>query len=223
MAARALRYDTVFSFKGPAGLYAYGVEYDQTSDTILVSDYWNYRVKRFNKDTGALLKTFGQGIGAPYDVEVDQAGNVWVAYQEQSVVAEYTQGGTLHPQDRAGRHAQLRRGLRRRQDDDPHAHPRSPRRRPLDLGSALPQRLRATTRPPATSSSRSIPAARTSATDVRAARPRRDAAGQRLPGRPVEPARSSSQPRQRQPLIRCSRPRPTCSIRVASTSTRRAA
>jgi DNA-binding beta-propeller fold protein YncE len=91
----ALRYDTVFSFKGPAGLYAYGVEYDQTSDTILVSDYWNYRVKRFNKDTGALLDTFAQGIGAPYDVEVDKAGNVWVAFQEQSVVAEYTQGGAF--------------------------------------------------------------------------------------------------------------------------------
>ena len=93
--AAALRYDTAFGFKGPAGLYAYGVEYDETSDTILVSDYWNYRVKRFNKDTGALLKTFGQGIGAPYDVEVDQAGNVWVAYQQQSVVAEYTQGGSF--------------------------------------------------------------------------------------------------------------------------------
>src|SRR3954453_4828974 len=82
-------------YKGPAGLYAYGVEYDETSNTLLVSDYWNYRVKRFNLDTGALLKTFGTGIGAPYDIEVDQAGHVWVAYQEQSTVAEYTQAGAL--------------------------------------------------------------------------------------------------------------------------------
>jgi DNA-binding beta-propeller fold protein YncE len=91
----ALRYDTVFSFKGPAGLYAYGVEYDETTDTILVSDYWNYRVKRFNKDTGALLDTFGQGIGAPYDVEVDADGHVWVAYQEQSLIAEFASNGTF--------------------------------------------------------------------------------------------------------------------------------
>ncbi|MDT5230226.1 MAG: tripartite motif-containing protein 71 [Mycobacterium sp.] len=91
----ALRYDTVFSFKGPAGLYAYGVEYDETTDTILVGDYWNYRVKRFNKDTGALLDTFGQGIGAPYDIEVDAAGHVWVAYQEQSLIAEFASDGTF--------------------------------------------------------------------------------------------------------------------------------
>jgi DNA-binding beta-propeller fold protein YncE len=90
-----LSYETVFGFKGPAGLYAYGVEYDETSDTMLVSDYWNYRVKRFDKDSGALLDTFGQGIGAPYDVEVDPAGDVWVAFQEQSVIAEYSQDGTF--------------------------------------------------------------------------------------------------------------------------------
>jgi tripartite motif-containing protein 71 len=94
-AAAPLRYDSVFGFKGPAGLYAYGVEFDETSNTILVSDYWNYRVKRFNKDTGALLNTFAQGIGAPYDMEVDSAGHVWVAFQEQSTIAEYTQGGGL--------------------------------------------------------------------------------------------------------------------------------
>jgi len=41
----ALHYDTAFGYKGPAGLYAYGVEYDETSNTLLVSDYWNYRVK----------------------------------------------------------------------------------------------------------------------------------------------------------------------------------
>ncbi len=93
--AGALHYDTAFGYKGPAGLYAYGVEYDETSNTLLVSDYWNYRVKRFNLDTGALLKTFGTGIGAPYDIEVDPAGHVWVAYQEQSTVAEYTQAGAL--------------------------------------------------------------------------------------------------------------------------------
>jgi DNA-binding beta-propeller fold protein YncE len=93
--AGALHYDTAFGYKGPAGLYAYGVEYDETSNTLLVSDYWNYRVKRFNLDTGALLKTFGTGIGAPYDIEVDQAGHVWVADPEQSTVAAYPQGGEL--------------------------------------------------------------------------------------------------------------------------------
>ena len=94
-AAAPLRYDSVFGFKGPAGLYAYGVEFDETSNTILVSDYWNYRVKRFNKDTGALLKTFARASARPTTSRSTQAGHVWVAYQEQSTVAEYTQGGSL--------------------------------------------------------------------------------------------------------------------------------
>ncbi|HET6849228.1 MAG TPA: hypothetical protein VFH74_10235, partial [Gaiellales bacterium] len=33
-------------FPGPAGLYAYGMDWDASDNTILVGDYWNYRVKR---------------------------------------------------------------------------------------------------------------------------------------------------------------------------------
>lgn len=35
---------------GHAGLYGWGVAYDPTDDTILVGDYWNFRVARFNTD-----------------------------------------------------------------------------------------------------------------------------------------------------------------------------
>ena len=36
--------------EAPAGLYAWGVAYDPLDDTILVGDYWNFRVVRLNTD-----------------------------------------------------------------------------------------------------------------------------------------------------------------------------
>ena len=82
------------------GLYAYGVEFDEASNTILVSDYWNYRVKRFNKDTGALLSTFAKGIGAPYDMEVDADGHVWVAFVRTAGALAAQAGEALGKSDR---------------------------------------------------------------------------------------------------------------------------
>ena len=77
-------YDTSFGFDGPANLYAYGMDWDPTDDSILVGDYWNYRVKRFTSagatpggGTGGKIvsvtkpvDTLG-GTTAPYDVEAD--------------------------------------------------------------------------------------------------------------------------------------------------------
>ena len=47
---------TWVGFSGPAGLYAYGMEWDASDNTILVGDYWNYRVQRFSI-TGTHLAT----------------------------------------------------------------------------------------------------------------------------------------------------------------------
>jgi tripartite motif-containing protein 71 len=35
---------------GHAGLYGWGLAYDPTDDTVLVGDYWNFRIARFNVD-----------------------------------------------------------------------------------------------------------------------------------------------------------------------------
>lgn len=35
---------------GHAGLYGWGVAYDPTDDTVLVGDYWNFRIARYNTD-----------------------------------------------------------------------------------------------------------------------------------------------------------------------------
>ena len=96
-----------FGFPGPAGLYAYGMDWDKSDNTILVSDYWNYRVKRYTT-AGVYIGTVskpdplgtGSGIGAPYDVEADQIGNpaaapLWVADQGNSRIVEFTHTGTF--------------------------------------------------------------------------------------------------------------------------------
>jgi sugar lactone lactonase YvrE len=59
-------------FPGPAGLYAYGMDWDKSDNTILVADFWNYRVKRYTT-SGNYIGTVskpdplgtGSGIGAP--------------------------------------------------------------------------------------------------------------------------------------------------------------
>lgn len=100
-------YDTAYGFNGPAGLYAYGMDYDPTSNTVLVGDYWNYRVKRFNADgssprvvTTTKPKGVLGGITAPYDVEADLSdldGNgkaaFWVADQGSSRIVQFRHDG----------------------------------------------------------------------------------------------------------------------------------
>lgn len=101
-------YDTSYGFNGPAGLYAYGMDHDPTSNTVLVGDYWNYRVKRFNADgsnprvvTTTKSKGVLGGITAPYDVEADLSdldsggkASFWVADQGSSRIVQFSQSGT---------------------------------------------------------------------------------------------------------------------------------
>lgn len=102
-------YDTSFGFNGPAGIYAYGMDWDSTTNTMLTGDYWNYRVKRFNLDgtksaphVVSVVKPGGVlgGTNAPYDVEADlydrnNAGeaSLWSADQGSSRIVQFTQDG----------------------------------------------------------------------------------------------------------------------------------
>lgn len=108
-------YDETFGFRGPAGNYAYGGDWDPTTNTILWGDYWNYRVKRYTIDgqkcTRALCgspfvvtttKPVGElgGIGAPYDIEVDVTdldasgrASFWVADQGNARIVQFTYDG----------------------------------------------------------------------------------------------------------------------------------
>jgi tripartite motif-containing protein 71 len=106
--AATATYKTTYGFNGPAGLYAYGMDWDSTTNTILVGDYWNYRVKRFST-TGVKRSphvvsvtrpadTLG-GTGAPYDVEADLfdrvggTASLWSADQASSRIVQFTQDG----------------------------------------------------------------------------------------------------------------------------------
>ena len=55
-------------------MFPYGTAYDPTDNTILVGDYWNYRIQRYS-NTGQHIATYrnsvGAGVGAPYGVTVD--------------------------------------------------------------------------------------------------------------------------------------------------------
>ena len=101
-------YDASYGFSGPAGLYAYGLDWDRTTDTILTGDYWNYRIKRFTtagaKTTPhvvSVTKPLGKGGGttAPYDVETDLndlvggQATLWSADQGSSRIVQFTQDG----------------------------------------------------------------------------------------------------------------------------------
>ncbi|HET7428103.1 MAG TPA: SMP-30/gluconolactonase/LRE family protein [Gaiellales bacterium] len=100
-------FQKAIGFSGPAGLYAYGMDWDPTDNTILVGDYWNYRVWRYDT-SGNLIGLVSQhalggvagGITAPYDVEADPTdtdanGNaaLWVADQGSSRFVEFSHSG----------------------------------------------------------------------------------------------------------------------------------
>jgi tripartite motif-containing protein 71 len=103
-AANGVTYDTSFGFNGPAGLYAYGMDYDPYDGTILVGDYWNYRVWRYTtsgQKIGVVSKPAAGGLSggslAPYDVEADTTdpgpSTLWVADQGSSRIVEFSHSG----------------------------------------------------------------------------------------------------------------------------------
>jgi len=95
-------YASQYGFSGPAGTYPYGLEHDASSDTLLVADYWNNRVKRFSSDGSQYLGVVSKnapkdapgGICTPYDVEADPDGNFFVADENCSRVVQFAPDGT---------------------------------------------------------------------------------------------------------------------------------
>ena len=103
-------YKKTYGFADTQSMYPYGTAYDPTDNTILVGDYWNFRIQRYS-NSGQHLATYknsvGAGVGAPYDVEIDpndtsacgggssatNCADYWVADQEQGDVVEFDHAG----------------------------------------------------------------------------------------------------------------------------------
>ena len=114
-------YKATFGFPGPAGQYPYGMAWDKTDNTMLVADFWNYRVKRYDanglpcgnagaqcapnskfivsriaprsKETCTAGPPTCGGIGSPFGVAADAQGNVWVGDQSNSRLVQFDHNG----------------------------------------------------------------------------------------------------------------------------------
>jgi sugar lactone lactonase YvrE len=98
-------YQKTFGYKDTSSMYPYGMAYDPSDNTVLVGDYWNFKVRRFSA-SGNLIATYknaaATGVGAPYDVATDPFDtppsglrNYWVADQEQGDVVEFDHNGNV--------------------------------------------------------------------------------------------------------------------------------
>jgi hypothetical protein len=68
---------------GEAGVYAWGMEYNPVTDEMLVGDYWNYQIRRYDPDSGHEIGAFYRPPslykGQPYTIEVDDRdGSIYV-------------------------------------------------------------------------------------------------------------------------------------------------
>jgi DNA-binding beta-propeller fold protein YncE len=67
---------------GEAGVYAWGMEYNPVTNEMLVGDYWNYQIRRYDMsghEIGAFYRPPSQYKGQPYTIEVDDRdGSIYV-------------------------------------------------------------------------------------------------------------------------------------------------
>jgi DNA-binding beta-propeller fold protein YncE len=68
---------------GEAGVYPWGMEYNPVTDEILVGDYWNFKVRRYDRVTGRQLGAFFRPAnvrkGQPYTISVNPInGDIYV-------------------------------------------------------------------------------------------------------------------------------------------------
>jgi sugar lactone lactonase YvrE len=98
-------YQKSFGYKDTSSMFPYGMTYDPSDDTVLVGDYWNFRVRRFDS-SGNLIATYknvaNTGVGAayglttdPFDTPPSGLRNYWVADQEQGDVVEFDHNGNV--------------------------------------------------------------------------------------------------------------------------------
>ncbi len=104
-------YSATYGFADTKSVFPYGMAYDTSDNTVLVGDYWNFRIQRYTAD-GAKVATYRNqvqgGVGAPYDIAIDpndtsacgggssatNCSDFWVADQEQQAVVEFNHTGT---------------------------------------------------------------------------------------------------------------------------------
>ena len=69
--------------RGEAGVYPWGMEYNPVTDEILVGDYWNYKIRRYNRTSGRQVGAFFRPPavrrGQPYTISVNPLnGDIYV-------------------------------------------------------------------------------------------------------------------------------------------------
>jgi hypothetical protein len=69
--------------RGEAGVYAWGMAYNPVSNEILVGDYWNFKIRRYDlegQELGAFFRSPSLRQGQPYSISVDaRNGDIYVS------------------------------------------------------------------------------------------------------------------------------------------------
>ena len=93
-------FERVIGGKGHAGLYAWGMA-TAKDGSILVGDYWNYRVQRFSPsgaNLGTVINNSGNGATqyyTPYGLGVDpRNGEIFMADTDRYTIDVYSAGGS---------------------------------------------------------------------------------------------------------------------------------
>jgi len=86
--------------KGRAGVYAWGIQYNPVSNEMIVGDYLNYQLRRFDSSGNQLGYFFrSPNNGQPYSVAVDKRdGSIYTGE-----IADGNQSGVVAKYDKAGR------------------------------------------------------------------------------------------------------------------------
>lgn len=87
---------------GAAGVYSWGMEYNPVSGEVLVSDYWNYLIRRYDlngNEIGSFFRPASERKGQPYTVSVDaRNGDIWtpeIADGSPGAIVRYDQAGNF--------------------------------------------------------------------------------------------------------------------------------
>jgi hypothetical protein len=84
-----------FGGRGEAGVYAWGMAYNPISNEILVGDYWNFKIRRYDlqgHELGAFFRPPSARKGQPYSISVDGRpghGDIYVSEISDGKAAGY--------------------------------------------------------------------------------------------------------------------------------------
>jgi tripartite motif-containing protein 71 len=99
-------YSKTYGFPDTKSVFPYGLAFDSSDNSLIVGDYWNFRIQRYSAVDGHKIATYKNsvqgGVGAPYDIAIDPwdtpgsgLSNFWVADQEQQAVVEFDHTGHI--------------------------------------------------------------------------------------------------------------------------------